>query len=66
MRVFGVLPIAILVMWPKFRDQIFVPLTMDAPHKISLIGQAVSEKKIFEKCVWMTDRSRSRDDLDLN
>ena len=28
--------------------------------------QAVSEKKIFEKCVWMTDRPRSRDDLDLN
>ena len=26
----------------------------------------VSEKKIFEKCVWTTDRPRSRDDLDLN
>ena len=26
----------------------------------------ISEKKIFEKCVWTTDRSRSRDDLDLN
>ena len=27
--------------------------------------QAVSEKKIFEKCVWTTDWPRSRDDLDL-
>ena len=25
----------------------------------------VSEKKIFEKCVWTTDWPRSRDDLDL-
>ena len=23
-------------------------------------------EKIFEKCVWTTDRPRSRDDLDLN
>ena len=44
-----------------------LPLPMDAAHKINftLIGQAVSEK-IFEKCVWTTDRPRSRDDVDLN
>ena len=35
------------------------PLPRDAPH-FTLIGQAVSEKKIFEKCVWMTDPSRSK------
>ena len=34
--------------------------------KFTLIGQTVSEKKIFEKCVWTTDWPRSRDDLDLN
>ena len=28
--------------------------------------EAASEKKIFDKCVWMTDPSRSRDDLGLN
>ena len=31
-----------------------------------LIGTAVSEKKIFEKCEWTTNWPRSRDDLDLN
>ena len=41
------------------------PLSMDAPHKILLIGRAVSEKKIFENCVWTTDWARSRDDLVL-
>ena len=35
-------------------------------ENLALIGQVVSEKKIFEKCVWSTDRPRSRDDLDLN
>ena len=34
--------------------------------KFHFDGQAVSEKKIFEKCVWTTDPPRSRDDLDLN
>ena len=34
-------------------------------YNFTLIGQAVSEKKIFEKCVWMTDRPRSGDDLDF-
>ena len=33
--------------------------------KFQLDGPAVSEKKIFEKCVWTTDWPRSRDDLDL-
>ena len=33
---------------------------------LALIGKVVSEKKIFEKCVWTTDGPRSRDDLDLN
>ena len=32
----------------------------------TLIGLVVSEKKIFEKCVWKTDRPRSKIDLDLN
>ena len=41
-------------------------IKLDSPHKISLIGPAVSEKKIFEKCVWTTDWPRSRDDLDLH
>ena len=41
-------------------------LPMDAPQSFTLIGQAVSEKKIFEKCVWTTDWPRSRNDLDLN
>ena len=36
----------------------------DLDFAITLIGQAVSEK-IFKKCVWTTDRPRSRDDLDL-
>ena len=50
-----------------FAIKLSSPLPMDAPYKISLlIGQAVSEEKIFEKCVWMTDWPRSRDDLDLN
>ena len=35
-------------------------------YNLALIGQAVSEKKIFEKCVWMTDQKRSKDDLNLN
>ena len=38
--------------------RISFPLPMDTPHKISL-------SEIFEKCVWMTDRPRSREDLDL-
>ena len=35
-------------------------------HFQNLIGQAVSEKKIFEKCVWTTDWPKPRDDLDPN
>ena len=35
------------------------------PIDLALIGQVVSEK-IFEKCVWTTDRPRSSDDFDLN
>ena len=42
-----------------FLDRCFI-------RNLALIGQVVSEKKIFEKYVWMTDRPRSRDDLDLN
>ena len=50
-----------------FAIKLSSPLPMDAQHKIfTLINQAVSEKKIIEKCVWTTDWSRSRDDLDLN
>ena len=45
-----------------FAIKLLSPLPMD----FTLIGQAVSEKKIFEKCVWTTDWPRSRDDLDLN
>ena len=48
-----------------FSIKLSSPLPMDAPHKISLIGCAVSEKKIFVKSVWTTDWPRSRDDLDL-
>ena len=49
-----------------FAIKLSSPLPMDAPQKnFTLIGQAVSEKKIFEKCVWTTDWPRSRDDLDL-
>ena len=55
----------ILVCDLDFGIKLSSPLPMDAPHKITLIGRAVSEKKIFEKCVWTTDWPRSRDDLDL-
>ena len=50
-----------------FANKLSSPLPMVAAQKkFTLIGQVVSEKKIFEKCVWMTDRPKSRDDLDLN
>ena len=32
------------------------PLPTDASYKMALISHAVSEKKIFEKCVWTRDR----------
>ena len=49
-----------------FAIKLSSPLPMDVPQNFTLIGQAVSEEKIFEKCVWTTDWPRSRDDLDLN
>ena len=33
---------------------------------LALIGQTVSVKKIFKRCVWTKDWPRSRDDLDSN
>ena len=39
---------AILVMWPRCREQTFVPPTQGGFTKnLALIGQAVSEKKMF-------------------
>ena len=42
---------AILVMWPRPREQTFVPPSYwGAIWYLALIGSAVLEKKIFEKC----------------
>ena len=49
----------------NFVIKLLSPLPWMRRIKIQVIDQAVSEK-IFEKCVWTTDRPRSRDDLDLN
>ena len=41
--------VAILVMWPRYREQSFHATTKGGSTKnFNLIGQAVSEKKIFE------------------
>ena len=42
------------------------PYTWMLRINFPLICQAVSEKKVFEKCVCIPDRPRSRDDLELN
>ena len=40
---------AILVMWPRCREQTFAPPTQGgSTENLSLIGQAVSEEKTFE------------------
>ena len=41
---------AILVMWPGPFEQTFIPHPMEAPNEIWLIGQAISEEKIFKEC----------------
>ena len=42
---------AILVMWPGCREQNFVPPSQGGSTlNLALIGQAVSEKKMFEHC----------------
>ena len=43
--------IAILVMWPRCREQTIVPPThRDSTQILTLIGQSVSEEKMFEEC----------------
>ena len=50
---------AILVMWPRCREQTFVPPTQAGfTYNLALIGQAVSEKKMFE----IVDDGRTTDD----
>ena len=49
---------AILVMWSRSREQTFVPPTHGcSTQNFAFIGQAVSEKKIFE----IVDRRRTDD-----
>ena len=51
--------VAILVMWPEPFKQLSFPHPMAAPYEIWLIGQAVSEEKMFLKIVdddgWTTE-----------
>ena len=53
--------VAILVMWPRCRKQIFVPPTYGgSAQNLALIGQAVSDKKTFKIMDgWMTDGRRT-------
>ena len=47
---------AILVMWPGLFEQTFVPPSHGGSiWNLTLIGQAVSEKKMFKRCGWRTD-----------
>ena len=58
--------------WPSwscdldFAIKLSLPLPMDTPHKISVCLAKWFQRKKSLKSVWTTDRSRSRDDLDLN
>ena len=50
---------AILVMWPGSFEQIFVPPSHGGSiWNLTLIGQAVSEEKMFKEC----GRRRTTDD----
>ena len=56
----GLLPyigmVAILVMWPRPREQTFVPPShWGSIWNLALISQVVLEKKIFENGGWQTD-----------
>ena len=43
--------VAILVMWPEPFEQTFVPLSHGGSiWNVTLIGQAVSEEKLFKEC----------------
>ena len=43
--------VAILVMWPRCREQIIVfPTHRGSTQILALIGQSVLEEKMFEKC----------------
>ena len=52
---------AILVMWPEPFEQTFVPHPKEAQYVIlTLIGQAVSEEKMFKECGWQTTEAYPR------
>ena len=52
---------AILVMGPRCREENIVPPTQGGSNlNLALIGQAVSEKKMFEQCERTTDDVRRR------
>ena len=45
--------VAILIMWPGLFEQTFVPPSHGGSiWNLTLIGQAVSEEKIFTECGW--------------
>ena len=53
---------AIMVMWPGPFEQTFVPSSHEGSiWNLTLIGQAVSEEKMFKECGRRTDDRRRKD-----
>ena len=60
-RVFTYMGVAaILVMWPRCREQTFVPLSKETPHKIWL---SLAKWFLRRRCLSIVDRRRTTDDV---